>query len=258
MKVKLTLEYSGEPFAGWQTQPGLLTVQSDLERSLQVMFASWAKKQNVAWDKAVAITGSGRTDAGVHARGQVASFSWPEEFNFDPRLVLNSLNGISVPELIIRRVESADDGFDARFSPHAKCYQYRLLLRDQREGLEAGRVWGVGSRLDVRAMIEAAKLFGGQHDFSSFRASDCTAKSTERTILLSEITRVSDEEVVFTAHGKGFLKQMIRIMVGTLVDVGKGKLTIADVQRILDSRNRSLAGQTAPACGLTLEWVRYF
>lgn len=261
MKVKLTLEYPGERFSGWQIQPdlptGKLTVQGELERALKIYLDSLAKKSAITLSEKIVIMGSGRTDAGVHARGQVASFTWPSELEFDGARLQESLNGITVPELIIRNCDSISDDFDARLSPHIKCYCYRFLLRSEFEGLSFMRAWRVRPDLNVAEMVRAARYFQGQHDFSSFRAQDCTAKTTERTILVSQVARINSEELAFVVHGKGFLKQMIRIMAGTLMEVGSGKRNACDMPALIESRNRQLAGETAPAHGLYLEWVNY-
>lgn len=261
MKIQLVVEYPGHAFSGWQAQvnqPELRTVQGELERALQIFFLSEAKKNGVVFssDERILVIGSGRTDAGVHALGQVASFAWPVQFAFDAERLRAALNGITMPELVIHQVQEQDDGFDARFAQHEKCYVYRLMLRDTRAGYFQGRVWCVYP-LKVAPMIEAARRFCGQHDFSSFRAKDCTASSTIRTLIISELTRVSNDELQYWVQGKGFLKQMIRIIVGTLVEVGRGKLSVDDISRIIAARDRGLAGPSAPACGLTLRWVRY-
>src|SRR5262249_41174768 len=153
-------------------------------------------------------------------------------------------------------ISLTDESFDARFSPHLKCYSYRLLLRPGREGLLHNRAWAAGRGLNISEMIRAARYFCGKHDFQSFRATDCTASSTERTILVSEMSRTGEEELVYVIHGSGFLKQMVRIIVGTLVEIGSEGRSAEEVPKILAARDRSLAGQTAPARGLTLEWVR--
>lgn len=261
MKIQLVVEYPGDAFSGWQAQinqPELRTVQGELERALQIFFLSESKKTGVAFTSGdrILVTGSGRTDAGVHALGQVASFAWPPQFCFHAERLRAALNGITAPELVIHLVQEQGDEFDARFAQHEKCYAYRLLLRDTRAGYFQGRAWCVSPRT-VAPMIEAARLFCGQHDFSSFRAKDCTASSTLRTLYVSELTRISEDELQYWVQGKGFLKQMIRIIVGTLVEVGKGKLSAKDIPRIIAARDRALAGPSAPACGLTLRWVRY-
>ena len=257
MKIKLTLEYEGNAFSGWQYQPNAVTVQGELGRALEVYLRSLAKKEGLFLDEIPSINGSSRTDAGVHARGQIASFSWPEMLPFDALRILSALNGITNCNLSILRIEETDDSFDARFSPHYKCYTYRILMRPWSHSLERGQVWRVVTPLNVAAMIEAARLFRGTHDFTSFRASDCTAKSTVRTVLLSEFARTSPEHLVYVIQGNGFLKQMVRIIVGTLVELGQGRRSSDDIPLLLKRKDRRIAGETAPAEGLTLDWVRY-
>jgi len=257
MKIKLVLEYSGEGFSGWQRQQDQRTIQGEIESAIRIFIRSQRKILGLAeTEQFPDVTGSGRTDAGVHALGQVASFVWPEELPADCYRMYSALNGILPPEIVVKEITPQPDAFDARFSRHVKRYSYHLLLRSVGTGFYRERAWCVG-QLDIARMAEAARVLVGQHDFSSFRAIDCAATSTERTILVSEISRVSAEEVIYVAHGKGFLKQMIRIIVGTLTEIGAGRLTVADLQRILAAKDRSLAGPTAPARGLVLDWVRY-
>lgn len=256
MKIKFTIEYDGRAFCGFQEQANAHSVQGELEAALDTYFGALSKRRGLPPARKAVINGSGRTDSGVHARGQVASFVWPEGYPFEEDPFLRALNGITVRELSILSAVPVDDHFDARFSPHRKQYSYRLLLRRGGDGLWTGRAWRIVAPLDISAMCEAAKLFVGTHDFTSYRAGDCLAKTTERKIFLSELSR-EDECLVYTVQGNGFLKQMIRIMVGTLVLVGKGRLRPEDIIRIRDARSRLEAGRTAPACGLTLDWVRY-
>ena len=258
MRIKATIEYVGEAFCGFQAQgPELLTVQGELERGLAVVLGSWSKKHGLEALPVPKITGSGRTDAGVHARGQVVSFDWPEAAGTDLGRLTAALNGITSPALTVHRVEQVENDFDARLSPHIKLYSYRLKLAKNSYGLEHNRAWHVGSRLNLPLMIKAARLFSGQHDFSAFRAADCTAKSTVRTILTSELGRIDAPTAAVLFEGRGFLKQMVRIAVGTIVACGRGELSIADIQALIDGGQRKDAGTTAPAGGLTLEWVRY-
>lgn len=258
MKVKLELEYRGDSFSGWQRQPGVRTVQEELEKALGIYLASLAKRDALSLDPHLPITASGRTDAGVHARRQVASFSWPEGLAFDAPRLQASLNGITPPDLVVRAATEVPDYFDARHSPHLKLYTYRFLPRPGPAGLFEGRVWQLDQRqLDIPAMIAAARHFVGKHDYSAFRAQDCTALTTERTIVGSELARADDELLLYCIIGKGFLKQMVRIIAGTLYDVGRGKISADAVPGIIASCDRRQAGQTAPAHGLTLEWVRY-
>lgn len=257
MRVRLDLEYSGERFSGWQIQPGLVTIQGELERALLVLVRSVAKRARTEAPSRVEVYGSGRTDAGVHAKHQVATIDWPEALEFNPRRLVAGLNALTPPEVVVHSAAEAPADFHARLSPHAKCYCYRILPREWSSGYYKERVWCVPYRLDIPAMIEAARAFAGKNDYSSFRALDCTAKTTIRTILLSEFSRDDSGVLSFCCVGKGFLKNMIRIAAGTLVDIGRGRLPAGSMRQIIDARDRQRAGQTAPACGLTLEWVRY-
>ena len=261
MKVKLTLEYVGDAFHGFQDQgPALVTVQGELERGLAVVLNSWFRKSGLTFVAGPKINGSGRTDAGVHAKGQVASFDWPEQLPVDNARLYRltaALNGVTSPALTVLSCEEVPADFDPRHSPHLKLYSYRFVLGKNSFGLEKGRAWHVGGKLNLPEMIRAARLFTGQHDFAAFRAADCSAKSTERTILSSELTRTDRRTMIYTIEGRGFLKQMVRIIAGTLVAVGRGSITSADVAGLITGGKRGNAGDTAPADGLTLEWVRY-
>lgn len=269
--LKLTIEYDGSTFSGWQKQPGVFTVQGELERALCVFIRSRQKKCGMS-DIEISdiilpcVEGSGRTDAGVHANGQVASVKLSEELfdnlnlnSFDaPFNIMRAINGIAHRALRVKSAEFVQGEFHARHSPHYKCYRYRLGLAYGVRGLNASRVWNVGRSIDIPKMIEGASLFKGKHNFSAFRAADCNANTTERTILTSEIVRVSQYELVYVAHGTGFLKQMIRIIVGTLVELGQSRRELESIVELLQNGQRQNAGVTAPAHGLTLEWVKYF
>jgi tRNA pseudouridine38-40 synthase len=260
MKYKLTIEYDGMAFSGWQAQvrggEGIRTVQEELENALTVFVASENKKQNLDCETKIPVVSSGRTDAGVSARGQVVSLALDSKLRIEAGRLREALEGITSRDIVIKDVEIVEDDFDARFSPHHKCYQYRMLLRNSGVGLYKNRVCRVGTRLDVQSMILATKYFVGQHDFSSFRACDCNATSTIRTILRCELTR-EGELLVLTVLGTGFLKQMIRIMVGTLLEVGHGRINYQQIPEIISAKDRKLAGVTALPEGLTLEWVKY-
>jgi tRNA pseudouridine38-40 synthase len=257
LRIKIELEYAGFSFSGWQEQAGQCTVQGELQRALMIYLASLAKKYDLAVPDPVVIEGSGRTDAGVHARQQVASFDWPSGFELDIEAMRRSLSGISHPDVTVIGASVVSADFHARRSPHIKQYRYRMVLREGRHGLDEHQAWFVPKNVDVAKMIEGARLFCGTHDFSAFRAADCCAPSTERTVVLSELVRKNRDELLYLIEGKGFLKQMVRIIVGTLVDVGRGKLEVEDICRIIESGDRTQAGITAPANGLTLHSVRY-
>jgi len=255
MNIRITCEYSGEVFSGWQFQPKAATVQGELENALIVFTRSQAKRLRLPPPERIIVYGSGRTDAGVSAKAQVANFVIPDELKIDLMRLQDGLNALTPRELVIKKIEEVGETFNARLSPHIKCYSYKMVLREYSAGYYKNRAWCVGNRLNIAKMIVEARKLKGQHDFASFRSKDCMAKTTVRTIFSSEIVRVSDEELVYIACGKGFLKNMIRIVVGTLVEIGKGNIDSIDA--ILRGQDRSKAGITAPACGLTLEWVRY-
>lgn len=257
MKAKLIIEYDGLEFHGWQRQIDQRTVQEVLEEALGVYFRSHSRKLNIATESLVKVSASGRTDRGVHARGQVVSFSWPAWLQFDGGKLASSINGITFGACFVHHAELVDDAFDARHTRHEKCYRYNLCLHFDSGRLHRNRAWYVGPRLNIPNMIKAARLFCGTHDFRAFRASDCMAKTTERTINVSEFTRCNRDILAYTVCGNGFLKQMIRIAVGTLVEVGQGKRTVDSVAELLKGVDRKCAGQTAPPEGLVLEWVRY-
>lgn len=242
--VKMTLEYNGAAFAGWQEQPGLRTIQGELARVLEVILRC----------PALELTASGRTDAGVHARGQVVSFKTAADSS-----ELGSL-GYGVTSLLRGEVSVLDttampDHFNARFSKHYKQYVYRIFKRLAAPILDKDFVWHVKRPLNIALMSEQSREFIGRHDFSSFRAADCVASNPVRTIYESEIVEHGDE-VHYRVVAPGFLKQMVRNIAGTLVGIGMGRLS-SSIPEILDRRDRGCAGVTAPAHGLSLDWVRY-
>ena len=258
MKIRLNIEYKGTNFSGWQIQPGVRTIQEELEKGINVILTSQFKQKKLNNISEVTVVGSGRTDAGVHALCQVCSFDWPQELDFEPVSFTKSLNGITDRDIIISSSQAVSESFDARRTPHIKTYEYRINTGNAWGGLYDEFQWTPEvSNLDVRKMIFAAGVLLGEHDFETFRASDCCATSTNRTIKLSDVVRTGKHELTYIVQGNGFLKQMVRIIVGTLVDVGAGKVTLDNFREILESKNRSNAGQTAPAKGLCLKDVRY-
>jgi tRNA pseudouridine38-40 synthase len=256
MKIKFTLEYNGKNFSGFQAQPGFRTVEGEFRSALNIFFASEFKKKGLDYKFEETISPSGRTDAGVHAKGQVLSLIWPDVLSFDPHRVIFAFNGIAPADLSVLGAEIVPDTFDARFSPHQKCYKYYLKLRRARSPLDLARYWHIYYPIDLSKAIAAAKEFKGTHDFKAFRAADCQAKTTVRTIIDSQLVRISEDELVYTVIGKGFLKNMVRIMAGTLVEIGRGSVTHSPSFLLKEGR-RELAGETAPAYGLCLEWVKY-
>lgn len=241
---KLTLEYDGTPFVGWQRQPNGMSVQQVVEDALARLHSG----------ERVRATSSGRTDAGVHARGQVVSIH-PERVL--PQVAYErGLNTYLPPAVAVRHVEPAPEGFDARRWARGKRYVYRVLCSRFRSPLRRDRVWQVYRPLDEAAVREAASRLLGVHDFSSFRAADCEAKNAVRELRRLDV--VSDgDELVFRLEATAFLKHMVRNLVGTLVEVGLGDRDPASMTALLQARDRRLAGRTAPPGGLCLDEVFY-
>ena len=242
-RLKLLLEYEGTAYHGWQIQPGLSTIQGILQDLLARLAGG-----------SVQVTGAGRTDAGVHACGQVASFS--AELRLEPATLRRALNASLPKDIVVRSVEEVPEGFDARRSAQARTYRYTILRREYPSACLGRHSLHVPYPLDAMAMVEAAQAFVGTHDFSAFRAGSCTAKTPVRTILDASWRR-SGDLWHFEIAGNAFLQHMVRIMVGTLLEVGRGRRTVADVAAVLASCDRRRAGKTAPAHGLCLMEVRY-
>jgi tRNA pseudouridine38-40 synthase len=241
---KLTIEYDGRPFVGWQRQDNGPSVQQALEEAVEAFCGERAE-----------VAGSGRTDAGVHALAQVAhvDIARPTTAGTVRDALNHHLRAVPVAVL---SAEEAPEGFHARFSAVERRYLYRILDRRAPPTLDAGRVWHVRRPLDAAAMHAAAQALVGRHDFTSFRASLCQAKSPERTLDELSVSRAGDE-VRVTARARSFLHHQVRNMVGTLVQVGLGRWSAEDVARALAARDRAAAGPTAPADGLYFAGVRY-
>lgn len=257
MKVVLELEYDGSKFSGWQRQLNARSVEEVLSDALRTYLQASCRKQGIDPCEVPPLRASGRTDAGVHAAGQVVSFRWPEQVALEERRLFAALNGITPRELAILRVSRAADSFDARFSAISKCYQYRIFNRPSPPANSSYPAWHIPQRLRWLEMRQAAEAYLGTHDFSAFCARDGSHKTTTRQIFSSELTRVNRDELVYTVVGSGFLKQMVRIMVGTLAEVGLARLEPSHVVELLRSAQRVEAGRTAPPQGLSLQWVRY-
>lgn len=241
---KLTLEYDGGPFVGWQRQANGRSVQAALEAAVQC----FAQEE-------VHVQGAGRTDSGVHALGQVAHIDIEKPADGDT--VRDALNFHLKPDpVVVLAAEAVSDEFHARFSAARRRYLYRLLDRRSPPAIDAGRVWHVSRRLDAAAMHDAAQSLVGHHDFTSFRAKDCQADSPMRTLDRLDVRRVG-AEIHIDAEARSFLHHQVRNFTGTLKLVGEGKWSTADVADALAARDRSAAGPTAPAEGLYLVSVDY-
>lgn len=244
MKYKLTVEYDGTPFVGWQRQENGPSVQQALEEAVTAFSGEQAT-----------VMGAGRTDAGVHALGQVADLTLSKAH--PPETVMNALNFHLKPAPVaVLSAETASDDFEARFSAREREYLYRILNRRALPALDRNRVWFVPKPLDAKAMHSAAQRLVGGHDFTSFRAAQCQAKSAEKTLDSLQVSR-DGEEIRIEARARSFLHHQVRNIVGTLALVGEGKWSAEDVSAALAARDRSAAGPTAPACGLYLVAVRY-
>ncbi|MEY5062772.1 MAG: tRNA pseudouridine synthase [Verrucomicrobiota bacterium] len=242
---KLTLAYRGSDFYGWQRQDPHPTVQLALENALKKIFG-----------KPIHVAGSGRTDRGVHALGQVASCTLPA--SHPPATLLRALNFHLPPGVRVLSVQKAKPRFHARFSAKGKTYQYRIINSSFLHPMEIGRAWHVPRPLDLASMRRATRLFTGKHDFASFTSNPgYERESTIRRLRTVRIVRKPGSVLEFTFDGDGFLYRMVRNLVGALVKVGQGRLSVAELKTILAARSRSTAPPTAPADGLYLVKVRY-
>jgi len=241
--IRLVVEYDGTTLCGWQRQANGPTVQGHLEEALARLLVH-----------EVAVVGASRTDAGVHARGQVASFRTERAIPLHG--IRRGLNSLLPPMIAIREATEVTDDFHPRFSATGKHYRYTILARPERSPRWRDRAWHVAEPLDLAAMQAGAEHLLGEHDFAAFRAAGCTARTTRRRI--DDITIERDGELLAVdVRGNAFLRNMVRIVVGTLVEVGLGRRDPVQVGEILASLDRTKAGITAPAHGLELVEVRY-
>jgi len=243
-RYKLTIEYDGTPYVGWQVQDNGPSIQAALTEAI----AAFAGER-------VAVQGAGRTDAGVHALGQVAHVDLNKDW--DVETVRDAINFHLRPQPIaILAAEHVADDFDARFSATKRHYLYRICNRRADLALEQNRVWRVPRPLDAAVMQTAAQLLVGRHDFTTFRAAECQARSPVKTLERLDVARDGDE-VRIVAAARSFLHHQVRSMVGSLVHVGEGKWRADDLAAALAARDRARCGQVAPAQGLYLVRVEY-
>jgi tRNA pseudouridine38-40 synthase len=245
-RYRLDIEYDGAGFAGWQRQAGLITVQSAIETALMAFSGEMG-----------ALRGAGRTDAGVHATGQVAHIDLVRDWKADKvRDALNAHLRLAGTRVSILAVAIVSDTFDARFSATGRHYLYRILNRRSPAALEAGKVWWVPRRLDAEAMHQAAQPLLGKHDFTTFRSTQCQAKSPVRSLDRLDVTRDGDM-IEIRASARSFLHNQVRSLVGSLKRVGEGGWAVGDVRAALDARNRAACAGLSPPEGLYLTQVDY-
>jgi tRNA pseudouridine38-40 synthase len=243
-RYKLTIEYDGTPFRGWQVQNDDLTVQGALQAAVKALSGEDAL-----------VYGAGRTDAGVHALGQVAHLDLTKAFRADQ--VRDGMNAHLRPHPIgVLAVGIVDASFEARFSAVKRHYRYRIINRRADLAIDLGRAWRVPKPLDAGEMHRAAQSLVGKHDFTTFRAVECQAKSPEKTLDALDVARDGDN-ITITTSARSFLHHQVRSMVGSLVWVGEGRWSADDLKRALDARDRAACGIVAPPEGLYLVRVEY-
>jgi len=245
VQLRLTVEYEGTAYQGWQVQPGGATVQEVLERALAT-----------ALREPVRVRGAGRTDAGVHACGQVAAVR-VRHVPPDLERLRRSLNALTPDDVAVRDIAVVDDAFDPRRHARSRVYEYRIWNAPAPSPFWRRHAWHVPLPLDVAAMEEAVAALAGEHDFAAFRGADAgPQRSTVRRVLETAV-RADGPLLVYRIEATGFLKHMVRNIVGTMVEVGRGERSPSSIRDILESRDRTQAGPTAPPHGLVLVAVRY-
>jgi tRNA pseudouridine38-40 synthase len=243
MQVRLTLEYDGTDYAGWQLQREQDSIQGRLEAALERLFS-----------EPVRVRGAGRTDAGVHALGQVAAARIPRQF--DAAELKRALNALLPADIAVLDSAIVDDGFDPRRNAIRRVYEYRILNRPGRSAFEHRYAWLVGEALDLDAMNAAATIFLGEHDFAGFRSLGSEERSTLRRVYASHWARLG-ERLIYRVEAQSFLRHMVRTMVYAMVEVGRGRALPGWIGELLADRDRARAPAPAPAAGLFLIEVRY-
>jgi tRNA pseudouridine38-40 synthase len=243
MRVKAAIEYLGTAYAGWQSQPDQPTVQVAIENALHVVTG-----------ERVRVEGAGRTDAGVHALGQVAAFDLPD--GVDLYKLRASLNGLTRADVSVVSLEEVPAEFDPRRDAVRRTYRYTIVSGRPPSALLGDRSWHVYPELDLAVLRRLAAKIVGKHDFDAFRAADCESPTSVREVFANHWSR-EDGVYVYTITANAFLKQMVRILVGTMVDVALSKMTEAEFAALLEGGDRTAAGRTAPARGLVLVSVEY-
>lgn len=242
--IKLVIEYDGKDFNGWQKQPNKLNIQGEIEKAIERITG-----------EEVDLTASGRTDAGVHAIGQVANFK--TNSNIPIEKIPIALNANLKKSIIIKSAEEVEERFHSRLNCKKKTYRYIINNSKYGTAIYRNLETHIPIKLDIQKMQEAVKYFEGEHDFKAFKASRTSSKSSVRTIYKAEVIDAGNERIYIELTGNGFLYNMVRIISGTLVEVGLGKLEPKEIEKILELKNRENAGKTLPPQGLYLVKVEY-
>lgn len=241
--IKLTIEYDGKCYNGWQKQPNKLNIQGEIERAIY----------NITKEE-VDLIGSGRTDAGVHALGQVANFKTNSEISIE-KLPL-AINSQLKNSIVIKEAEEVDERFHSRYNAKHKTYRYIINNSKCGTAIYRNLEYSYPFKLDAEKMKQASKYFEGEHDFKAFKSSGTSSKNSVRTIYKA-IVKQEGEKIIIELTGNGFLYNMVRIISGTLLDVGLGKIRAEEIPEIIESKDRQRAGKTLPAHGLYLVEVKY-
>jgi tRNA pseudouridine38-40 synthase len=243
MKIRIKIEYDGANYSGWQLQVGQDSIQARLEAALERIFL-----------RAVRVHGSGRTDAGVHALGQVAAFELPRDF--DPNDLKRAMNALLPPDIAIIEASAVSDEFDPRRDARLRAYEYRVLNQDRRSAFDFRYAWLVPAPLDLWALNAAARCFIGEHDFTSFRSLGSDETTTVRRVYTSEWIRAGNR-FVYRVEASSFMRHMVRTMVAAMVAAGRSKLAPEQITALIQARDRAQAPASAPPGGLFLCEVRY-
>lgn len=241
--IKLTIEYDGKCYNGWQKQPNKLNIQGEIEKAIY----------NITKEK-VALIGSGRTDAGVHALGQVANFKTDSQIPIEKLAI--AINSQLKNSIVIKNAEEVNERFHSRYNAKQKTYRYIINNSKTGSAIYRNLEYCFPIKLDVEKMKKAAKYFEGEHDFKAFKSSGKSSKNSVRTIYKAEVKQ-DKERIIIELTGNGFLYNMVRIISGTLLDVGLGKILPEEIPNIIEEKNRQKAGKTLPPHGLYLVAVEY-
>jgi len=244
MQIRLKLEYDGTNYSGWQVQIGQDSIQGRIEAALERIFAT-----------PVRVRGSGRTDAGVHARGQVAAVRLPRPFGSAE--LSRALNAMLPPDIVVLDAAEVADDFDPRRDARIRVYEYRILNQPVPSALERRFAWVIRETLNYDAMTIAARRFIGEHDFAAFRSVGSDEKTTVRQVFSSTWRREGERILVYRVEANAFLRHMVRTMVAALVEAGRGRIGPGAIRDLICSRDRARAPAPAPACGLYMVEVRY-